>query len=125
MEVRVLGPLEARRNGVPVHINARMNRALLAILVVSRGEVVPADRIADLLWGDAPPPKATAALHTKVAHLRRALQPERAPRSEDSLIRTSPAGYRIARDDVELDADVFERLVEQARPLTGLDPARA
>ncbi|WP_448628009.1 BTAD domain-containing putative transcriptional regulator [Geodermatophilus sp. URMC 64] len=125
MEVRVLGPLEALRDGVPVHINARMNRALLAILVVARGEVVPTDRIVDLLWGGTPPPKATAALHTKVAHLRRALQPERAPRSEDSVIRTSPAGYWIARDDVDSDADRFEGLVERARGLLATDARRA
>ncbi|MGY1810688.1 BTAD domain-containing putative transcriptional regulator [Blastococcus sp. SYSU D00669] len=125
MEVRVLGPVEARRDGVPVHLNARMNRALLAILVLERGGVVAADRLVDLLWDGTPPPKATAALHTKVAHLRRALQPDRAPRSEDSLIRTSPAGYRIAREDVDLDADRFERLVGEARGLVAPDPRRA
>lgn len=55
-----------------------MERALLAVLVLEAGRVVPAGRIVDLLWGDDPPPKAVPALHTKVAHLRRALEPDRA-----------------------------------------------
>ena len=111
MEVRVLGPLEVRLQGSSVALGARMERALLTILVLEAGRVVAADRLTDLLWDGEPPPKAAAALHTKVAHLRRALQPDRTPRTDASVIVTAAPGYRLAREHLELDADRFEVLV--------------
>jgi DNA-binding SARP family transcriptional activator/energy-coupling factor transporter ATP-binding protein EcfA2 len=125
MEVRVLGPLEVLLDGVPVPVGARMERALLTILVLESGRVVPADRLADLLWDGEPPPKAAAALHTKIAHLRRALQPERAPRADGSLIVTAAPGYRLSREQLVVDADRFESLLAEAGKAAGRDPARA
>lgn len=125
MEVRVLGPLEVHRRGSPVPLGARMERALLTILVLEAGRVVPADRLTDLLWDGEPPPKAAAALHTKVAHLRRALQPDRTPRTDASVIVTAAPGYRLAREHLRLDADRFEALVAEATGLLGSDDAAA
>ena len=123
MEVRVLGPLEVRLQGSSVPLGARMERALLTILVLEAGRVVAADRLTDLLWDGEPPPKAAAALHTKVAHLRRALQPDRTPRTDASVIVTAAPGYRLAREHLELDADRFEALVAEATGLLGRDDA--
>ncbi|MDP9427553.1 MAG: hypothetical protein M3Q47_01120, partial [Actinomycetota bacterium] len=64
-------------------------------------------------------------LHTKVAHLRRALQPDRTPRAGESVLVTAAPGYRLARDQLTLDADRFEALVTRAAAATGEDPARA
>ena len=119
----MLGPLEVLREERPVALGARMERALLAVLVLEAGRVVPADRIVDLLWGEAPPPKAVPALHTKVAHLRRALQPDRAPRAGESVLETVAPGYRLARTALTLDADRFEALA--ARAAATDDPAGA
>jgi DNA-binding SARP family transcriptional activator len=124
MEVRLLGPVEARRNGTPVPLGARMERALLTILLLEAGRVVPADRLVDLLWDGRPPPKASAALHTKVAHLRRALEPGRAPRGGDSVIATAPPGYRLVPDALELDSDRFESLLAEATRSAGTDERR-
>ena len=87
--------------------------------------MVAADRLTDLLWDGDPPPKAAAALHTKVAHLRRALQPDRTPRTDDSVIVTAAPGYRLAREHLDLDADRFEALVAEASALLGSDDAAA
>ena len=114
LDVRVLGPLEVRRQEQPVVLGARLERALLAVLVLEAGRVVPADRIVDLLWGAAPPPKAVPALHTKVAHLRRALEPDRAPRAGESVLETVPPGYRLSRAALAVDADRFEELAARA-----------
>lgn len=119
----MLGPMEVLRRGDPVPLGARMERALLAVLALEAGRVVPADRIVDLLWGEDPPPKAVPALHTKIAHLRRALEPDRAPRAGDSLLETVAPGYRLARAAVRLDADRFEELA--ARAAGSADPAGA
>ncbi|MGY1693876.1 BTAD domain-containing putative transcriptional regulator [Geodermatophilus sp. SYSU D00814] len=123
--IGVLGHLELRRDGVPVPIGARLQRAALTVLTVEAGRLVPADRLADLLWNGAPPPKVAASVHTTIALLRRTLEPGRAPRSSGSVLLSAPPGYRLAREAVEIDADVFERLLAATGRLAGRDDARA
>ncbi|MGY1669979.1 BTAD domain-containing putative transcriptional regulator [Geodermatophilus sp. SYSU D00710] len=123
LRIGLLGPLEVRRDGVPVPVGARLQRAALAVLALEAGRLVPADRLADLLWHGSPPPKVTASLHSTIALLRRTLDPGRAPRSSGSVLLTAPPGYRLAREAVEIDADLFERLLGEARHAAG-DAAR-
>ena len=47
------------RDGQEVDLGPRLQRALLAILVLDAGHVVPVDRLIDLLWRDEPPAAAT------------------------------------------------------------------
>ncbi|URM96637.1 hypothetical protein LUW76_21145 [Actinomadura madurae] len=54
-EFRLLGPLEVRRDGVPVPIGAAKLRLLLASLLVDAGRVVTVDTLVYRLWGEAPP----------------------------------------------------------------------
>ena len=56
---RVLGPFEVVEADRPVAVGGPKQRALLAVLVLHRGEVVSSDRLIDELWGERPP--ATAA----------------------------------------------------------------
>ncbi len=64
LELLVLGPLEAVRGGDPVQFGSRQERRVLAVLEVHANEVVPQDRLIDVLWGDAPPATAAHTLHT-------------------------------------------------------------
>ena len=76
MDFRILGPLEvAADDGVPVPIGGPKPRALLAELLLHPGVVVPTDRLAAAVWGDAPPPNAPVALRAYVSRLRSALPP--------------------------------------------------
>ena len=43
VDFRILGPLEVARDGEPLVLGAAQQRALLAVLVLRRGEVVSAD----------------------------------------------------------------------------------
>ena len=51
----VLGAFRVDRDGREVDLGPRLQRMLLAILVVEAGRVVPVDRLIDLLWRDEPP----------------------------------------------------------------------
>ena len=51
----MLGELEVRDRDTDVPIRGAKQRALLLLLLVRAGETVQADRLADDLWGDAPP----------------------------------------------------------------------
>jgi SARP family transcriptional regulator, regulator of embCAB operon len=51
----------------------RQERCLLAILLLNPGQVVPLDRLSDLLWDGEPPQHAHRAVRSQIAHLRAAL----------------------------------------------------
>ena len=113
VEFRVLGPLEALVDGVPVVLGGPKQRAVLGVLLAHGGSPVPVERMIDELWGDRPPPTATAALQVHVSGLRKVL-PDR--------IRTVPAGYRLDLDGVTRDTDGVEDELRRAR---AADPAGA
>lgn len=106
MKFWVLGPVEAVDADEPLPLSNRQ-RALLAALLARSGEVVSADRLAHLLWGDAQPADPASALHSLVSRLRRMLGPE--------VLVTRPPGYALRPDKVEIDAVRFENLLDQAR----------
>ena len=58
MEFRVLGSLEVVDHDGPVALGAPKQRALLAVLLLHRGEPVSSDRLIDEIWGEQPPASA-------------------------------------------------------------------
>ncbi|MEJ2861168.1 BTAD domain-containing putative transcriptional regulator [Actinomycetospora flava] len=123
VEIGVLGPLRAAVDGSPVELGGPARRAVLARLAVAGGEVVTADRLVDDLTGGRPGPNALSSLQVHVSHLRRALEPGRAPRTPPQVLVTAAPGYALRLPDPDaLDAARLTRLVERAR---GEEPARA
>jgi hypothetical protein len=78
VEIRVLGPLEVVVDGRFIELPSAKARQLLAALVVHANEVISTDRLFEVLWGTRPPESAANTLQTYVAHLRAALEPDRA-----------------------------------------------
>ncbi|MFJ9706563.1 BTAD domain-containing putative transcriptional regulator [Streptomyces sp. NPDC101234] len=107
----VLGPVTAERAGVPLALKGPRHRAVLARLIVARRRVVPVARLVADLW-DEPPPTALGAVRTFVGDLRRALEPDRPPRTPARLLVTDGPGYALRTDAV--DARRFEKAVETA-----------
>ncbi|NUR95778.1 MAG: SARP family transcriptional regulator [Kribbellaceae bacterium] len=108
MEFGVLGPVVAW-DREPVDLKGPRHRAVLARLIVARGRVVPANVLVDDLWPD-PPEGALSALRTFVAALRKAIEPDRRPRSPARLLITEGPGYALRTDAV--DAWRFEDSVK-------------
>jgi DNA-binding SARP family transcriptional activator len=119
VRVGILGAAEARLNGAAVDLGTRKQRALLAALAMHRGRPVPADTLVDLLWGEAPPAAVTATLQGYVARLRRALEPDRPPRSPSEVLVTQQGGYALVLPDDALDAACFEASVAAAHERLG------
>jgi hypothetical protein len=61
MEIRVLGPLEVRDDGVAVAVGGARLRALLAVLALQANRSVSAERLAAAIWGDEVAPGAVKA----------------------------------------------------------------
>jgi DNA-binding SARP family transcriptional activator/streptogramin lyase len=119
VEVRILGPVEVWVDGKPVDLGVRQ-RALLALLVLHRGEVVSTDRLIGELWAKGPPPTAAKVLQNLVSQLRRALGPE-----FDGAVVTRPPGYALELAEDAVDANRFERLAAAGRRELESDPAEA
>jgi len=125
VEIRVLGPLEVVIDGRPVELPSAKARLVLAALVVRANEVVSTDRLFEVLWGAQPPASAANTLQTYVAHLRGAVEPDRARRTVGQVLVTRQPGYMLAIEPDRIDAVRFERLAEQGRRELATAPADA
>lgn len=125
-EFRVLGPIEAVVAGRLVDLGAPKQRALLALLVSRVGQPVAIDVIVEELWTGHPPPSAISSLQAYVANLRRVLEPDRAPRTPPTVLRTCDRGYRLDCRVVEVDVHQFgERATAGWQALDRDDPQQA
>jgi DNA-binding SARP family transcriptional activator/WD40 repeat protein len=99
--VRVLG--SSQIDGV--ERLGRRDRVVLAALVVSRAPV-PADRLAEALYGQEPTPTWRKAVQGSVTRLRQSLGAR--------AVETTPAGYWLTVGDDDIDARRFEDLYQRA-----------
>lgn len=105
VEVRALGSLEVRSEGRVVAIAGAKPRAVLSVLGLHAGHVVPADALVEVLWGDDPPRTATMALRTHVSALRRSLG--------DTAVATKGPGWVLT--EASTDAARFELAARRGR----------
>src|SRR5262249_36262859 len=108
MEFRVLGPLEAVRDGRSVPIGGGKQRALLGLLLLHANEVVSRDRLIDELWSDRAPGTAGHSLDVQISRLRKAFEPS-------EPLETRPGGYVLHVGPEQIDARRFEGLIEKGR----------
>jgi DNA-binding SARP family transcriptional activator/tetratricopeptide (TPR) repeat protein len=118
VDIRLLGPVAAFRDGEPGALGGPRQRAVLARLALVAGQVVTVDRLIDDVWSGDPPATATNTLQSYVSLLRRALG------SADFVRRDGP-GYVLDVDRSVLDAHRFEDAVTAATAAVGNDPATA
>ncbi|GLX92273.1 AfsR/SARP family transcriptional regulator [Herbidospora sp. NBRC 101105] len=113
---RLFGPFEVRPgDGGPLDLGPPKQRAVLALLALSAGHIVPLDRLVDELWADEAPSSATGTLQAYISHLRRALEPGRAPRTPPKVLLTREPGYLLAVPPGQVDLARFARLAEDGR----------
>ena len=104
VEIRVLGPVSASADGVDLPLRKPRLREVLGILVAAHGRTVTTGALVEDLWDGVAPPGAVGAVRTFVGELRRALEPERAPRTPSRLVVTTPTGYALHLPEHAVDA---------------------
>ncbi|MFB4317494.1 BTAD domain-containing putative transcriptional regulator [Actinomadura sp. 21ATH] len=105
----MLGPLEIRHHGEWVDIRPSKVRAVLALLLDSGGTAVMTAELCARLW-PCPPPSAKKVVQLYVCELRRRLCDR-----QGATLQTRAGGYRLLVEPGELDADLFEALVQKGR----------
>ena len=111
-----LGELRAERHGRRLDLGPRLQRHLLAILLVEAGHIVAVDRLIDLLWGEAPPGAAIASLQAYVSQLRR-IWGRTGRRAPARLLVAQDPGYALRVDADQVDWSRFLRLAAEGRQL--------
>lgn len=110
MEFQLLGPFEARHEGVRVLVaDRRQERCLLSVLLLEAGRVVATDRLADLLWDGDASASARRTIHTYIGRIRARLRPH------GLHIDTRHGGYVLDPGGHTIDAGDFIALCGRAR----------
>jgi DNA-binding SARP family transcriptional activator len=111
-ELGLLGPVRAVRAGRELPLGGPRQRAVLALLALDAGRVVPATRLVEEVWRGRPPPGAAKTLRSYVSRLRSALAPE-------VPVVARGGGYVITAEPGLLDVGRFERLVAEGQAALG------
>ena len=112
VQFRILGPLEASRDGAAVRLGGERQRALLALLLVHTNRLVATETLVAELFGDTPSAGAVNAVQAGVSRLRRALGD-----GSGAVLATRPGGYMLVAHPAQLDAARFEQLLSRGRAL--------
>jgi DNA-binding SARP family transcriptional activator len=104
MQVGFLGLLLVSGDNGTARIRAAQQRALLVALAIQAGDMVPADVLAEVLWGAAPPNSWRETLRNLIRRLRAALGADCV-----RIVRSSP-GYLLDIGPVDVDMHAFESL---------------
>ncbi|MEV5408685.1 BTAD domain-containing putative transcriptional regulator [Thermopolyspora sp. NPDC052614] len=108
---RVLGPVEAYEGDNELDLGGLRQRAVLARLLVARGQVVPVDTLIFDLWSDDAVKGAQSGLQVYISRLRRVLEPGRPRGGPNRLLVTVASGYALRTAPEQVDALQFESLV--------------
>jgi predicted ATPase/DNA-binding SARP family transcriptional activator len=119
MRINLMGPLAVLDDdGQPLKVGGPKQRAVLAMLALYDGRVVPADALVDGIWGEDPPATVRTTIQVYVHGLRKAL-------GDPALIQTHAPGYLLT--DIEVDLAEAARLRDEAssRSPAGAEPLLA
>jgi WD40 repeat protein/DNA-binding SARP family transcriptional activator len=121
VQFRILGPVTAYRDGESLALGGERQRALLAVLLVHANETVSTERLVEQLFGASGSRSSSNAIQVAVSRLRRALGD-----GVGAMLLTRRGGYSLELAPGQLDAAMFESLLEQGRELLAQgDPAAA
>lgn len=107
VEIGLLGPLRVVVDGQALALPGERLPVLLAVLALSAGQTVPAERIATAVWGVDSGVDARTNVQSNVRRLRRLLG--------DSVVQTHGAGYALAVSPEAVDALRFAALLDAGR----------
>ena len=113
MDFRLLGSVEVEADGVLIDLGPPKQRAVLAVLLLNANEVVPTDRLVDLVWDEDAPRTAGHSVQIYVSELRKLLERGAAA---PSIVTRSP-GYVLETSPESIDMWRFEHLVAEGSAL--------
>jgi DNA-binding SARP family transcriptional activator/tetratricopeptide (TPR) repeat protein len=123
VEFQALGPIELVVAGHRLDLGPARQRAVLTVLLVDAGRVVPVETLVDRVWGDRPPRHVRNVVYTYVTRLRRILE-QAVDRGGQAALLRRPGGYMLDVDPTRVDLHRFRAVVSAASDPAG-DEERA
>lgn len=114
----VLGPVRGWHGDTELDLGSPQQRAVLAMLLLSRGRQVSLDSLIDGLWGDRMPRAAAGTIRTYISRLRRVLHGD-ADGQRCEPLQSIGDGYVLRLGPARLDLDMFEQRLSEARAARG------
>ena len=108
----VLGPFDVVVDGERRSLASPGEKAVLALLLLACGRVVPRESLVDALWGEELPANPANAVQGRISRLRRALEDIGVP---GSVVAAQGPGYVAVVGADQVDAHRFSALVRAAR----------
>lgn len=106
VDVQLLGPVGATRDGRVVSIAGLQARALLSLLALEPGRVQHFNEIVDALWPEGMPKDPRGAIHTHASRLRKAFG--------GTTVVASNGGYVLDIGPEQVDVGRFVSLTTEA-----------
>ncbi|MEU8898911.1 BTAD domain-containing putative transcriptional regulator [Nocardia sp. NPDC048505] len=106
--------MTARLGGQALPLGPPQRRGVLAVLAVRRRQWVSASALLDALYAESWPTSGNAVIQTHISALRRALEPDRPPRSAPTTLLSGHGGYQLRLEDDRIDVGILERLAAAA-----------
>lgn len=105
LDFGVLGPLQLSVDDAPLPLGTPKQRAVLAMLVMSRNRPISSDTLVAAAWEQFPPPEPKASLHSYISNLRKLIS---GSGSDGRMVLASaPPGYRLTVTDDRCDIGRF------------------
>jgi DNA-binding SARP family transcriptional activator len=115
LQFKILGPLEVMDGSQTCTPTPPKIRSVLALLLLRANRIVTVDSLIEELWGPDSPRSAVTTVQTYIYHLRRLFAAEHLNPPGEQLITTKPTGYTIAVPAGQIDAVVFEDMLDRGR----------
>jgi WD40 repeat protein/DNA-binding SARP family transcriptional activator len=115
LQLKVLGPVEAWRDGTRAGLSEPRHRAVLGLLALNPDVPMHRETLIDALWPSDPPATAAHLLQTYVSRLRRVLDPGRPPRDPEGVLVSAGTSYQLRATADQLDLLAFRQLAAGAR----------
>ncbi|MEU8379321.1 BTAD domain-containing putative transcriptional regulator [Streptosporangium sp. NPDC048865] len=103
------------QDGTDLDLGPPRQKAIMAVLALPPGRVVPPSQLIDALWGDGPPLTAAQSVYTYVAGLRRALEPGRGRHESSAVLARTAAGYVLRLHRHQTDVGAFADHMDASR----------
>lgn len=115
VKYEILGSLEVVHQGRICTPTPPKVRTVLALLVLRANRVVLIESIIRELWGDEPARSAVTTVQTYIYHLRKLFAREGIEGDGRVVLESHARGYLLRVDPGNLDAEVFQVLLDEGR----------
>jgi len=117
LHVSVLGGFRVELQDAAGPVSAWQRRSakmLTKLLATSAEHALHREQIVELLWPNVEMDSALNSLGKALHAMRHAFEPDLPPRAGSAYVRTSDSMVSLAMENVQIDADRFQRMAEEA-----------